>query len=181
MFKFINDRDNAPSFHTASFDFDHDVDYSTEISLTTHVNLALTDDNTPVIYLNSFGLGYKHGDKFSISVVDGNIAKHITKKDPQNDGQADFFYLSSPTGKIKISDSFTNAFISWEKNENNVQITTSDDDSVIIDYNTGVIDPNIQRHIDKMLSIYETMPDMMKPNMWKTIAKLSNKFGLITQ
>ena len=181
MFKFINDRDNAPSFHTVSFDFDHDVDYSKETSLTTHINLACTQDNIPVIYLNTFGLAYKHTDKFSISVIEGVVFKHITKKDPQNDGQSDFFYLSSPTGKIKISDTFTDAFISWVLSDDKVQIFTSDDDSVMIDFNKGVVDPNIQKHIDKMLSFYETMPDMMKPNMWKTIAKLRNQFGLITQ
>jgi hypothetical protein len=181
MFKFINDRDNAPSFHTASFDFDQDVDYSFEISLTTHVNLACTEDNTPVIYLNSFGLGYKHIDKFSISVVEGNIAKHITKKDPQNDGQADFFYLSSPTGKIKISDSFKDAFISWEKNDNNVQITTSDDDSVIIDFQKGVIDPNIKQYIDFLLQTYESAPHLVKPSMWKKILDLRYKFGFLYQ
>jgi hypothetical protein len=181
MFKFINDRDNAPSFHTASFDFDHDVDYSKETSLTTHINLACTQDNIPVIYLNTFGLAYKHKDKFSISLIEGVVSKHTTKKDPQNDGQSDFFYLSSPTGKIKISDTFTDAFISWVLSDDKVQIFTSDGDSVIIDFNKGVLDPNIQKHIDKMLSFYETMPDIMKPNMWKTIAKLRNQFGLITQ
>jgi len=177
MFKFINTKENAPSFHTASFEFDHGVDYSRESALNVHINLASTKDNIAVIYLNSYGLDYKHS--VSIDIIEGTASEHKTKF--QDNSKSDFFYLSSPTGRIKISDPFTDAFISWTLNENTVQITTSEDDSVIIDFEQGVIDPNIQKHIDKMLSIYETMPHTMRPHMWKTIASLRNKFGLINK
>lgn len=181
MFKFINDKDNAPSFHTTSFDFDQDVDYSKDASLSTHVNLACTQDNVPVIYLNTYGLRYKHSNKFSISIVDGLVSQHITKKDTKNDGQSDFFYLSSNTGKIKISDTFKDVFITWKKDDLQVQITTSEDDSVIIDFEKGVIDPNIKRYVDFLLNIYESAPDMIKPSMWKRILDLRNKFGILHQ
>ncbi len=181
MFKFINDRNNAPSFHTASFDFDQDVDYSKDASLTTHVNLACTQDNTPVIYLNTYGLRYKHSNKFSITIVKGLVSQHITKKDPKNDGQSDFFYLSSNTGKIKISDTFRDVFISWVKDDQQVQITTSEDDSVIIDFEKGVIDPNIKKYVDFLIQTYESAPEMIKPSMWKRILDLKTKFGIIHQ
>jgi len=182
MFKFINDRDNAPSFHTASFIFDQDVDYSIDVSLDTHVNLALTNDNIPVVYLNTFGLKYKHSDKFTISVIDGLLSKHITKKEPQYDGQSDFLYLSSPTGVIKISDTFRDVFISWEKNDQQVQITTSDhNDSVIIDFQKGVIDPNIKQYVDFLLKTYESAPDMIKPYLWEKILDIRNKFSITFQ
>jgi hypothetical protein len=182
MFKFINDKDNAPSFHTASFDFDHEVNYENEYGLTTHVNLACTYDNIPVVFLNSFGLRYKHSDKFSISISEGTIHKHISNPNPQNDGQSDFLYLSSPTGKIKITDTFKNVFISWQTNDQQVQITTSDsNDSVIIDFQKGVIDPNIKQYFDFLLKIYETTPPALKPSMWKKILGLKTRFGITAQ
>jgi len=182
MFKFINDRDNAPSFHTVSFVFDHDVDYSKDLILDTHVNLALTHDNIPVIYLNSFGLGYKHSDKFVISVEEGVIFQHITKQDPERDGRADYLYLSSPSGKIKISDSFTHAYIVWDKDEHRVQIETSgDNDSVVIDYIKGVIDPNIVEYVDFLFEIYAKAPEALQPSMMKKIMDIKNKFGLLEQ
>ena len=115
MFKFINDKENAPSFNSASCDFDHDVDYEKDFCLTSYVNLALTEDNTPVIYLNSFGLRYKHSDKFSISISEGRISQHKTIHNKEDDSQSDFIYLNSPTGKITLSDSFKSFSISWKK------------------------------------------------------------------
>jgi hypothetical protein len=181
MFKFINSKDNAPSFHSASFDFDQDVDYDTKFGLTTHVNLALTNDNIPVVFLNSFGLSYQHTDKFSISITEGTISQHKTTHNKNDDSQSDFIYLRSDAGKIKITDSFKSLVISWQKDDQRVQITTSDNNSVIIDYNTGVIDPNIQQYVNFMLDIFQDAPDMVKTSLWKKISEIQKRFGLISQ
>lgn len=180
MFKFMNDHDNAPSFNTASFEFDKDVDYSKETGLSTHINLCLTQDNIPVVLLNSFGLSYKYGKSFSISIVEGELSKHLTKQ-IEPDGQSNYLFLDSPNGKIKITDGFKVCYITWTISNDQVQITTSEDDSVIIDFNKGVIDPNIYKFIDNLLGLLETMPEPLKPGMWKKISKLRDTFGLVQQ
>jgi hypothetical protein len=146
--KFITNHKNAPSWKTR-MDFDHDLAIArNHIFLSVFPKVAVDKDNQCAIVLDCFGLRYKHMDKFTFNILDGECSEIksalLPIGNPTGKEMFNRFVLSvaSETGIVQITDTFTSYDLKWEITQDQI-LVSYEDNQVLIHFEHGVIDiPN---------------------------------------
>lgn len=161
MIKFETNYKTSPSWNPR-MDFSHNVSFErNQPSLSVFPRAMVFEDNTCMIYLNCFGLRYKHYDKFEVNLLNGSASdiEHTVSPIGNLTGSEPCLQVNitpaSEKGMIQITDSFSTYNLSWEMTKEYL-LLKQNKDQVMIHFEQGVIDIPNQENNAHMIDFLNT-------------------------